>query len=475
MGKVTGFKEYARELPGHAPIEERVKHFREFDQKLPDEKIRTQAARCMDCGLPFCHKGCPLGNIIPDFNDLVYRGRWREALERLQKTNNFPEFTGRVCPAPCEYACVLGINSDPITIKMMEKSIIDRAFEEGWVAPKPPAIRTGKRVAVVGSGPAGLAAAQQLNRAGHFVTVYEQADRLGGLLRYGIPDFKLEKHLVQRRVDQMTDEGVVFKTKVRVGVDLPATELLSQFDVLLLAGGAMKGRELPVPGRQLKGVHLAIEFLAQQNKVNAGDVIPSEERILATGKHVVVIGGGDTGSDCIGTAHRQGALSVHQFEILPKPPLARTELMPWPHWPAILRTSSSQEEGAIRQWCISTTEFLGENGEVKRLRGRSVQFGEPDETGRRPLVDVPGSEFEISAELVLLAMGFAHPEHEGMIKELSVTLDPRGNVKTGDGYMTSRPGVFAAGDMRRGASLVVWALAEGRAAAREIDRYLMTV
>lgn len=471
MGKITGFLEFDRELPSRRPVPERLRDWRELEGIHPDEALQKQAARCMDCGIPFCHKGCPLGNIIPDWNDLVYRGRWREAIDRLHSTNNFPEFTGTVCPAPCEEACVLNINDDAVTIKQIEKQIIARAFKEGWVAPAIPSRRTGKSVAVVGSGPAGLAIAQQLARAGHSVTVFERADRIGGLLRYGIPDFKMEKDLVDRRMRQMEAEGVVFRPSTNVGVDLPAERLRAEFNAVVLAGGATLPRDLPVPGRELKGIHFAMEFLPQQNKVVAGDRV--EGQILATGKRVIILGGGDTGSDCLGTSNRQGAKSVHQFELLAKPPDARTEdLAPWPYWPMILRTSSSHEEGVIRDWSINTKSFSGDaQGHVKKLHGVRLEWFK-DDSGRPKMREVPGSEFEMEVDLVLLALGFLGPEREGLLNDLGVEITDRGNVAV-DQWMTSQPGIFACGDLRRGQSLVVWAIWEGRECARAVDRYLM--
>jgi glutamate synthase (NADPH/NADH) small chain len=465
MGKDTGFMEYARQVPERRPVEERVNDYFEIYKPFPEESVRLQGARCMDCGVPFCHTGCPLGNIIPDWNDLVYRGRWREAIRVLHSTNNFPEFTGRICPAPCEASCVLGINEPPVAIKVIERTIIDHAWEAGWIKPELPAHRTGKRVAVIGSGPAGLAAAQQLNRAGHWVVVYEKADRIGGLLRYGIPDFKMEKRHIDRRIAQMEEEGVEFKTNAHVGVRVSVKELLSEYDALMLTGGAEAPRNLDVPGRELKGIHFAMEFLPQQNKVVAGDAIP--DQIVATGKHVIIIGGGDTGADCLGTSHRHKAKSIHQFEIMPKPPGERSSSTPWPMWPLMLRQESSHEEGGIREWAVNTTHFEGDSeGKVKRLH--AVRVGPPPK-----FEPVPGTEFSIDADLVLLAMGFTGPVRGGMIEQLKVELDPRGNVKTDANYMTSIPGVFAAGDMRRGQSLVVWAIAEGRKAARGVDQYLM--
>jgi glutamate synthase (NADPH/NADH) small chain len=471
MGKITGFLEYGRELPARRPVPERLRDWRELEGKHADEALQKQAARCMDCGIPFCHKGCPLGNIIPDWNDLVYRGRWREAIDRLHSTNNFPDFTGAICPAPCEEACVLNINDDPVTIKQIEKQIIARAFKEGWIVPEVAVRRTGKTVAVVGSGPAGLAIAQQLARAGHSVTVFERADRIGGLLRYGIPDFKMEKHVVDRRIEQMEGEGVVFRPNTNVGVDLPADRLRAEFEAVILAGGATLARDLPVPGRELKGVHFAMEFLPQQNKVVAGDRVASQ--IMATGKHVVILGGGDTGSDCLGTSNRQGAKSVHQFELLPQPPATRTEdVAPWPYWPMILRSSSSHEEGVIRDWSINTKAFSGDaEGNVRKLHGVRLEWFK-DETGRPKMREVAGSEFELDADLVLLALGFLGPEREGLLNDLGVEITERGNVAV-DEWMTSVPGIFACGDVRRGQSLVVWAIWEGRECARAVDRYLM--
>jgi glutamate synthase (NADPH/NADH) small chain len=471
MGKITGFLEYDRELPPRRPVPERLRDWHELEGKHGDDALQKQAARCMDCGIPFCHKGCPLGNIIPDWNDLIYRGRWREAIDRLHSTNNFPEFTGTICPAPCEEACVLNINDDPVTIKQIEKQIVARAFKEGWVTPQIPAVRTGKTVAIVGSGPAGLAIAQQLARAGHSVTVFERADRIGGLLRYGIPDFKMEKHLVDRRMQQMEAEGVVFRPSTNVGADFPVDRLRAEFDATVLAGGATLARDLPVPGRELKGIHFAMDFLPQQNKVVAGDRVPNQ--ILATGKHVVILGGGDTGSDCLGTSNRQGAKSVHQFELLPQPPDARTEeTAPWPYWPMILRTSSSHEEGVIRDWSINTKSFSGDAaGNVRKLHGIRLEWFK-DETGRPKMREIAGSEFELKADLVLFALGFLGPEREGLLTDLGVEITERGNVAVKD-WMTSVPGVFACGDLRRGQSLVVWAIWEGRECARAVDRHLM--
>ncbi len=447
--------------------------FREIFGDWSEEQAREQGSRCMNCSVPFCHKGCPLGNRIPDWNDLVYRGRWKEALESLHATNNFPEFTGRICPAPCEVSCVLAINQDPVTIEYIEKSIADRGWKEGWIVPRPPKSRTGKKVAIVGSGPAGLAAAQQLNSCGHLVTVFERADYIGGLLRLGIPEFKLEKQVVQRRVDQMTAEGVEFKTGVYVGDDYPVEDLRKSFDIILLTGGSTVPRDLPVLGRELEGVHFAMDYLTQQNRLLTGETIDPSERITAEGKRVVVMGGGDTGSDCLGTAHRQGAEVVYQLELLPEPPIERRDDNPWPQWSTILRTSSSHEEGGVRDYNISTKGFSGCNGKVEKLHAVRLEWGPPDETGRPAMNEIPGSEFEIEADLVLLAMGFLHPEHGSMLSDLGVDFDGRGNVKTDQNKMTSVSGVFAAGDMSRGQSLVVWALAEGREAARGIDEFLM--
>jgi len=470
MGKITGFMEIKRETSQRRPVRERVRDWREYELKLPEERLREQGARCMDCGIPFCHKGCPLGNIIPDWNDLVYRGRWREAIDRLHWTNNFPEFTGRVCPAPCEEACVLNINNDPVTIKQIEKNIIDRAWAEGWIIAQPNPRRTGKKVAVVGSGPSGLACAQQLARAGHAVTLYERSDRVGGLLMYGIPDFKLEKWQVNRRVEQMKAEGVEIVTNCRVGTDVRADELRKKHDAVVLTIGSTKPRDLPVPGRELKGIHFAMEFLPQQNKRNAGDIIPPEVSISAKGKKVVILGGGDTGSDCLGTSNRQGAASVHQFELLPMPPEKRTPAMPWPDWPMILRTSTSHEEGVKRDWSINTKLFSGESGVVKKLHG--VRLNWKSDNGRMLMEEIPGSEFELECDLVLLALGFLGPEPDGIVAELGMKLDQRGNIAC-DSYRSSVPGVFAAGDARRGQSLVVWAIWEGRECARAVDAYLM--
>ncbi len=467
MGKATGFMEYKRELPERRPVQERIQDFFEVYQPFPNEKLQIQGARCMECGVPFCHSGCPLNNVIPDWNDKVYRNRWKEAIRLLHATNNFPEITGRLCPAPCEAACVLGINELPVTIKSIEKAIVDYAFQEGWIRPEPPEFRTGKRVAVVGSGPSGLAAAQQLNRAGHKVSVWEKADRIGGLLRYGVPDFKLEKHLIDRRIEQMEKEGIEFKTRCHIGQEIAAASWRRGFDAIVLAGGAEQPRNLDVPGRELKGIHFAMEFLAQQNRRCAGDRIDSQSEITATGKRVAIIGGGDTGADCLGTALRHRPLSVHQLEIMPLPPEQRSPQTPWPLWPLMLRVESSHEEGGVREWAASTVRFTGDGaGNVVRLD--AVRVGPPPK-----FEPIPQSEFSLEVDLVLLAMGFVGPVRNGLIEQLGVQLDPRGNVQTDENYMTSVPGIFAAGDMRRGQSLVVWAISEGRKAARGVDRFLM--
>ena len=465
MGKPTGFKEFDRNDRKYAPAEERVQHYNDFVIPLPADELNKQSARCMDCGIPFCHNGCPVNNIIPDFNDLVYRNEWYEAFITLDSTNNFPEFTGRICPAPCEAACTLNIDDKPVTIKTIECAIIDRAFQEGWVVPRPAPFRTGKRVAVVGSGPAGMAAAQQLARAGHDVTLYEKFRKVGGLLRYGIPDFKMEKHVIDRRVAQMEAEGVRFETGVHVGVDINAQELMNRFDAVLLTGGSEKARDLPVPGRELDGIEFAMDFLPQQNRRVGGEPVGNVKEILAGGKHVVVIGGGDTGSDCIGTSFRQGALSVTQIEIMPQPPERENKPLVWPNWPMKMRTSSSQAEGAARDFAVNTVSFEGVNGHVTGLNCVRVDDR---------MQAIPGTEFQIPADLVLLAMGFVSPVHEGMLQQLGVNLDGRGNVAADTvRYQSSLNKVFAAGDMRRGQSLVVWAIREGRQAARAVDLYLM--
>ncbi len=466
MGKVTGFKEFERVDRPYRPAEERVEHYQEFVEPLAPKELNQQAARCMDCGIPYCHTGCPVNNIIPDFNDLVYREEWYDAWITLDSTNNFPEFTGRICPAPCEAACTLNIDDNPVTIKTMECAIVDRAWQEGWIEPKIPETQTGKRVAIVGSGPAGMAAAQQLARRGHDVTVYEKFKKIGGLLRYGIPDFKMEKHHIDRRQKQMEAEGVTFATGIHIGVDKPVQSLVDGFDAVILAGGAEAPRDLPVPGRDLEGIEFAMDFLPQQNRRVGGEPVGNVKEILATGKHVVVIGGGDTGSDCIGTSFRQKALSVTQIEIMPQPPEKEDKGLTWPNWPMKMRTSSSQEEGADRDWSVMTKSFEDDgNGNVSALNCVKVD-GDFNE--------VPGSEFQIKADLVLLAMGFIHPVHEGMIAELDPALDGRGNVEANTvAYKSSVEKVFTAGDMRRGQSLVVWAIREGRQCARSVDEYLM--
>jgi glutamate synthase (NADPH/NADH) small chain len=458
--------EFERELPARRPAGQRVKDWFEIYQDFPRASLQQQGARCMECGVPFCHTGCPVNNHIPDWNDFVYHGRWEEAVHRLHATNNFPEFTGRICPAPCEAACVLGINQPPVTIRQIEKTIVERGWEEGWILPEPAHKQSGKKVAVIGSGPSGLAAAQQLCRAGHAVTVYEKADRIGGLLRYGIPNFKLEKHLIDRRLAQMEAEGVKFVAGAHVGVNVDVAQLRKDFDAIVLAGGSEAPRDLPIPGRQLKGVHFAMEFLPQQTRRFLGDVVPDDIAILATGKRVVIIGGGDTGADCLGTSLRQGAASVRQFEIMPKPPDTRSELTPWPLWPLQLRTESSHEEGGTREWSLNTERFEGDaHGNVARLH--VVQVGPPPK-----FAPIAGTESTIEADLVLLAMGFLGPVRNGMLEQFGVALDGRGNVATDECSMTSVDGVFAAGDMRRGQSLVVWAIAEGRKTAAGVDDYL---
>jgi glutamate synthase (NADPH) small chain len=466
MGELGGFLRITRVEPGYRPVEERVRDFKEYVELPPESDLREQGARCMECGVPFCHSGCPLGNLIPDWNDLVYRDRWRDAIDALHATNNFPEFTGRVCPAPCEAACVLDINDDAVTIKQIENAIADRAWDEGWVAPAPPPVRSGKTAAVVGSGPAGLAVAQELNRLGHEVTVYERSDRIGGLLTYGIPDFKLEKWVVQRRVDQMGAEGVRFQAGVNVGVDVTAEELRERHDAVVVCIGSTIPRDLSVPGRELDGVHFAMEYLEQRNRFVAGEYAGGTP-ISAAGKHVVIVGGGDTGADCLGNSHREGPASVTQFELLPEPPPERPDdLTPWPRWPLVLRTSPAHKEGGERRFSVLTTHLTGTDGRVTHLHGHEV--------GPPPSFDpIPGTEFTIPADLVLLAMGFLHPQREGLVEQLGVELDRRGNVAAEmDEFATSVPGVFAAGDARRGQSLVVWAISEGRQCARSVDRYL---
>jgi len=471
MGKPTGFMEVARQDRRYTLVADRIHHYREFVIPLAEEEIRRQGSRCMDCGIPYCHRGCPINNIIPDWNDLVYQGNWRDAIEVLHSTNNFPEFTGRICPAPCEAACTLNLTDEPVTIKSIECAIVDKAWEAGWIKPQVAPRRSGKRVAVIGSGPAGLACAQQLVRVGHSVVVYEKNDRIGGLMRYGIPDFKMEKHLIDRRIAQMQAEGVTFRPNSHVGRDIPIAGLVADYDAVVLAGGSEQPRDLPAPGRELQGVHFAMEFLPQQNKRNAGDTIPDEIAISAKDRHVVVIGGGDTGSDCIGTSIRHGAASVVQIEILPRPPEKENKALTWPNWPNRLRTSSSQEEGCVRDWGVATRSFEGSDGKVSQIQCARVEWKE--EGGRWVMNEVPGSEFTLKADLVLLAMGFLHPVRDGLLADLGVALDERGNVKADvNDYRTSVDKVFAAGDMRRGQSLVVWAIREGRQCARAVDEYL---
>jgi glutamate synthase (NADPH) small chain len=472
VGKTTGFLEIRRKKTPARPIEERVHDWREVYLRHPVPELQQQAARCMDCGVPFCHQGCPLGNIIPDWNDLVYRDRWREAIDRLHATNNFPDFTGRLCPAPCEGSCVLGINDDPVTIKAIELDIVEHAFAEGWIVPRPPATRTGKEVAIVGSGPAGLAAAQQLNRAGHLVTVLERADRIGGLLRYGIPEFKMEKGVLDRRLRLMAEEGVLFRTGADVGRHPTTADLRSEFDAVVLACGAGAPRDLRVPGRELEGIHFAMDFLTLQNRRCEGDVVPDDRFISARDRRVVIIGGGDTGADCLGTVHRQGAAAVHQFELLSRPPETRAADNPWPQWPNVFRVSSAHEEGGERWYSVSTERFLGdEHGRVRALEAVKVEMARAN--GRVEFRPVPGSRLTLPCDLVLLAMGFVGPERRGPIEDLGLELTERGNVRRDEQWMTSAPGVFTCGDMQRGQSLIVWAIAEGRACARGVDLYLM--
>lgn len=475
MGDIKGFLKYKRQDFKKDSAPERLKHWKEFTKLLPEEELRLQGGRCMDCGVPFCQAGCPIGNIIPDWNDLVYDNRWQEAIERLHKTNNFPEFTGRVCPAPCENACVLAINQPAVTIKNIELSIIEKAYDEGWIKPQPPKHRSGKKAAVIGSGPAGLACADQLNKLGHKVTVYEKNEVVGGLLTLGIPDFKLEKWVVERRVKRMHQEGVIFKTKVHVGVDISAQELLKKFDAVILCGGAEAARELPIPGRELEGIYQAMFYLLQQNRRGLGQTIDPKMSVSAKDKRVIILGGGDTGSDCLGTANRQGAASVKQFELMSEPPKERGPDNPWPNWAFIQRTSTSQEEGVERDYGILTKRFSGKNGKLEKLHAVRLFFGEKDpKTGQRSMKEIPGSDFEVDADMVLLALGFTGPVKNGMLDEFGVELDHRGNVKTDQNKMTGLPGVFAAGDMSRGQSLVVWAIQEGRAAAQGVQEYFMT-
>ncbi|MGH2793046.1 MAG: glutamate synthase subunit beta [Actinomycetota bacterium] len=471
MGEKGGFIRHERESIHYRPLERRLADWKEVYDPLPIVSVKTQAARCMDCGVPFCHSGCPLGNLIPEWNDLVYRDDWRDAIDRLHATNNFPEFTGRLCPAPCEGACVLGINAPAVSIKAIEVSIIDRAFAEGWVAPEPPAVLTGRKVAVVGSGPAGLAAAQQLTRAGHSVVVFERAGRVGGLLRYGIPEFKMEKRVLDRRIDQMRAEGTEFRVDANIGENVSVEELRNDFDAIVLAGGSTMPRDLTVPGRELNGIHFAMDYLTSSNMAVEGTIVAPT--ITAKDKHVIIIGGGDTGADCLGTVHRQGAASVHQLEIMPRPPEERADSNPWPQWPLIFRTSSAHEEGGDRVFSVGTDKFTGdEEGNVRKLHGREVETVFKD--GRPMFEPVDGSEFELDCDLALLAMGFAGPQRNGMLEQLGVEIDQRGNVKKDENWMTTVPGVFVAGDMGRGQSLIVWAIAEGRSAAAAADRYLMS-
>ena len=475
MGKITGFMEFERELPKKRRVEERIRDFKELYLPMPEEKRREQAGRCMNCGVPFCHTGCPLGNLIPDWNDLVYTGNWKEALHELHATNNFPEFTGRLCPAPCEEACVLGINAPAVTIEEIEKSIIEKGFSEGWVKPEPPETRTGKKVAVIGSGPSGLAAAQQLNRAGHWVTVFERADRIGGLLRYGIPHFKMEKWVIDRRLEIMEQEGIVFKTCVKVGTDITRGDLEKEFDAVVFCGGATKSRDLPIEGRELDGVHFAMDFLPQSNARVEGDNVSARwgEEILATGKHVIVIGGGDTGSDCIGTSIRQGCASVENFELLPMPPVGRPETQPWPFWPMKYRTSTSHEEGCERHYSVLTKRFIGENGRLTGVETINIALETPEGGGRPELKEIPGTEKTWVCDLAVLALGFLGPETDSIVSQYGCKLDSRGNVSVDDNWMSSTPGFFAAGDCQRGQSLIVWAISDGRECAASVDEYLM--
>ncbi len=473
MGKPTGFKEFERQNLTYAPVEERVTHFKEFAKLPAEDDLKIQGARCMDCGIPFCHNGCPVNNIIPDWNDLVYKGLWCEALDVLHSTNNFPEFTGRICPAPCEEACTVNLIGDAVTIKNIELAIVEKGFEKGWIKPEPAEEKTGKKVAIVGSGPSGLACAQQLARVGHDVVVFEKQDRIGGLMRYGIPNFKFDKTIIDRRLQQMEAEGVEFRVNQHIGVDIPAKSLLDEFDAVVLAGGSEKPRDLPIEGRELKGIHFAMELLTQQTKRVLGDDIPEEELISAKDKHVVVIGGGDTGSDCIGTSNRHGAKSITQLEIMPAPPEKVDKLVTWPYWPMKMRTSTSQEEGCERDFAVTTKRFIGENGKVTGIVCARVDWSQ-DENGQWKMTEIEGSEFTLQADVVFLAMGFLHPVHEGMLDELGLAKDARGNVSANtDDYKTSLDKVFAAGDMRRGQSLVVWAIREGRQAARSVDEFLM--
>lgn len=472
MGKVLGFLDFHRQDYQKEPVEVRIKHWDEFVERLSNEELKKQGARCIDCGVPFCQWMCPVSNIIPEFNDLVYRGCWREAFEWLMQTNNFPEFTGRVCPAPCENSCVLAIHEPAVTIKNIEVTIIEHAYLEGWMKPEPPPFRTGKRIAVIGSGPAGLACADQLNKAGHFVTVYEKNEIIGGLLALGIPDFKLEPKYIERRITIMREEGIEFKTNVHVGVDISACQLQGEYDAVVLCGGAEKPRDLQVEGRHLHGVYFAWDYLSQQNRLNRGLPVPSEEIISAKGKRVIILGGGDTGADCVGTANRQGAASIRQFELLARPPVERTPENPWPQWARIERTSTSHEEGCVREYAVMTTRLSGDNGQLQKLHAVRLDFG-PQDLGEMEVI--PGTEFTEDVDLLILAMGFVAPVKEGMLDEFGVEFDNRGNVKTDENRMTSVPGIFAAGDMRRGQSLVVWAIHEGRRAAKGVEEYFETL
>jgi glutamate synthase (NADPH) small chain len=471
MGKITGFVEFKRAKQPYRPVAERKKDWKQVMLPYPDEDLKKQGARCMDCGVPFCHQGCPLGNVIPDWNDLIFRGKWEEAIDRLHETNNFPEFTGTLCPAPCEGSCVLGINDDPVTIRAIELATIEHAFQEGWVKPLPPKVETNKKVAVIGSGPAGMAAAQQLRRAGHKVTLFERDDRIGGLMRYGIPEFKMEKKVLDQRLEQMKAEGVEFRVNAHVGVNVSIEDLRKQYDAVVLTGGACEARDLNVPGRELKGIYPAMEYLPQQNRACEGDSIPADKKIDAKGKHVIIIGGGDTGADCLGTATRQGAASVHQLEIMPRPPETRAANNPWPQWPTVYRVASAHEEGVERVYSVSTKRFIGENGKLTALELIKVEM--VMENGRPTMKEIAGSEFILKADLVFLAMGFVGPEKPGMLTQLGVKLTERGNVARDANWMTNVAGVFTAGDMQRGQSLIVWAIAEGRSAARGVDMYLM--
>lgn len=471
MGKVTGFKEYKREVAKNRPIKERIKDYKEIHIPLAEDKLSNQGARCMDCGTPFCSWGCPLNNLIPDFNDMVYKNDYKKAYDRLSLTSNFPEFTGRVCPALCEGSCTLGVNFEPVSVKEIELGIIEKAFEENYIKPNPPKVRTGRKVAVIGSGPSGLAAAAELNFAGHYVTVFERKDKVGGLLRYGIPDFKLDKSIIDRRIDILEKEGIVFKVNSHVGVDEDAKVLLKDFDAVVLAGGSTVPRDLPIEGRELKGIYFAVDFLTYINRKAAGQDV-SSEAIDLKGKNVLVIGGGDTGSDCIGTSIREGAKNVYQYEIMPKPPLDRDASMPWPLFPKTLKTTTSHEEGAIREWCVNTKKFMGKDGKINEIEAVRVNW-EKDANGRFVPVEVKDSNFNQKIDLVLLAMGFVHPEHNGVVGDYELKLDGRGNVSTDENKMTSSKGVFACGDMRRGQSLVVWAMKDGREVAKSVDKYLM--